>query len=178
MDEDSRIGRRLIEVVDYDPGWPEEFMKEAEAIRGLLSGEVVHVHHIGSTAVPGLKAKPVIDIMLEVRDVDALDAYDREMEGLGYLPRGEYGIPGRRYYIKGLYHRTHHVHAFREGSDNISRHLAFRDYLIAHPSIAAEYGELKARCAAECNNDSEKYCDCKDAFVRFHEKRALEWMRD
>jgi GrpB-like predicted nucleotidyltransferase (UPF0157 family)/protein-S-isoprenylcysteine O-methyltransferase Ste14 len=172
----STGGQRLIVVVEYDPGWPLEYRREETAIANALGEELARAHHIGSTAVPGLRAKPIIDILLEVRNVETLDGYDEAMKGLGYMPRGEYGIPGRRFYIKGLHNRTHHVHAFDEGTDNVARHLAFRDYLIAHPEVASEYGELKARCARECGNDSGRYCDCKDEFVRMHEQRALVWI--
>ena len=167
---------RIIEVVDYDPLWPAKFEDEARALSEVLSREVVHIHHIGSTAVPGLRAKPVIDILLEVRDVNALDAYDPAMRELGYTPKGEFGIPGRRYYRKGLHERTHHVHAFNAGSSDVQRHIAFRDYLIAHPLIAKEYADLKTRCADQCDNDSDRYCDCKNDFVSAHEKKAVKWM--
>ncbi len=169
--------KRIIEVVEYDPQWPEEFLKESQAISAVLKDQIVHIHHIGSTAVPGLKAKPVIDIMLEVKDVETLDEYSAAMEGIGYTPKGEFGIPGRRFYLKGPYDRTHHIHAFNAGSPEVRRHIAFRDYLIAHPLVAKEYADLKVRCADECDNDIDKYCDLKHDFVVDHEQRALEWMR-
>ncbi len=169
--------KRQIVVVPYDPQWPVMFKNEVAAISRVLGDHIIHSHHIGSTAVPGLKAKPTIDILLEVKDVTLLDEYDAGMNSLGYILKGEHGIPGRRFYLKGLYNRTHHVHAFNVGSTHVRRHTAFRDYLIAHPSIAREYEELKLRCAAECDNDSNKYCDGKDEFVREHERRAIEWCK-
>jgi GrpB-like predicted nucleotidyltransferase (UPF0157 family) len=168
--------KRTIEVVAYDPRWLEEFRKESHRISEVLTDQIVHIHHIGSTAVPGLKAKPVIDIMLEVKDVDDLDEYDSGMEHIGYIPKGEFGITGRRFYLKGLQNPTHHVHAFNAGSPHVHRHIAFRDYLVEHPLIAKEYEELKIRCADECDNDNEKYCDGKEDFVREHEKKAMAWM--
>jgi GrpB-like predicted nucleotidyltransferase (UPF0157 family) len=170
-------GKRVIEVVDYDSGWPSAFRKESAILSGVLSEEIECVHHIGSTAIPGVRAKPVIDILLEVKDIDALDQYDAGMEGIGYVPKGEFGIPGRRFYLKGVYDRTHHIHAFNAGSPHVRRHIAFRDYLIAHPRVAAEYADLKARCAAECDNDNDRYCEGKREFVSRHEEKALEWMR-
>ncbi|MEI8246589.1 MAG: GrpB family protein [Lentisphaerota bacterium] len=172
-----KIEKRIIEVVNYEDKWPAEFRKEAEMLLNLLSKEIVHVHHIGSTAVPGLRAKPVIDILVEVNNIDALDQYNSKMEQAGYIPKGEFGIAGRRFYLKGLYNRTHHVHAFNAGSTEVDRHIAFRDYLIVHPVAAKEYAELKARCAAECNNDNERYCAAKHEFVTAHEKKALEWVK-
>jgi GrpB-like predicted nucleotidyltransferase (UPF0157 family) len=166
------IPKRKIEVVDYDPGWPSEFKKESALLSKILSKEIEHIHHIGSTAVPGLRAKPVIDILLEVKSVDALDQYDPKMKEIRYIPKGEYGIPGRRFYLKGIHDRTHHVHAFNTGSPDATRHIAFRDYLISFPLIAKEYADLKTQCAAECNNDVDKYCTAKNEFVKTHEKKA------
>jgi GrpB-like predicted nucleotidyltransferase (UPF0157 family) len=168
---------RIIRVVDYYPGWPEKYQAEREALLKALGDMIVQIHHIGSTAVPGLAAKPIIDILPEVTDINELDRYNSEMEKLGYTARGEYGIPGRRYFHKGEPNRTHHLHAFNVGSDAAIRHIAFRDYLIAHPQIAMEYGELKRRCARVCDNDIEKYGDLKNDFIKFHEKQALQWMR-
>ncbi|MFM7585281.1 MAG: GrpB family protein [Caldilinea sp.] len=79
--------------------------------------------------------------------------------------------------MKGLYDRTHHVHAFDAGSPHVRRHTAFRDYLIVHPSVAKDYEALKLKCAAECDNNNDKYCDGKDEFVREHERRAMEWYK-
>lgn len=166
----------MIKVAAYDPQWPGAFRKEAQAVSEVLTDQIVHIHHIGSTAVAGLKAKPVIDIMLEVQCVEALDEFNSGMRGLGYTPKGEFGIPNRRFYLKGLYDRTHHIHAFNAGSTQVQRHLAFRDYLVAHPHVAKAYEQLKIRCADECNNDSKKYCDGKEDFIREHEKKAMAWM--
>ena len=168
------MNKRIIQVVAYDSRWPDQFQTESKALTDALAIEIVHIHHIGSTAVPGLVAKPIIDILLEVKDVNALDGYNSDMEGLGYIPKGEYGIPGRRFFIKGLYNRTHHVHAFDVGSYGVLRHIAFRDYLIAHPLIAGEYGDLKLRCARMCDDDIDKYCDMKNDFIKDHEEKAMQ----
>jgi len=169
--------KRIVQVVEYNPNWPAMFLAESQLLRDTLGEQVVDIHHIGSTSVPGLAAKPIIDILLEVLDVFTLDSFDQDMIGIGYIPRGELGIPGRRFYIKGGQDRTHHIHAFNSGSEGSVRHIAFRDYLTAHPEIARQYAELKKRCARECDNDSEKYCDLKDGFVKRHEALALEWKR-
>ena len=167
--------RRIIEVVPPNPAWPAAYHAEAVRLVEVFGERLIAAHHIGSTSVPGLAAKPVIDILLEVTDVTAIDLANRKMEELGYIPYGEYGIPGRRFYLKGLVHRTHHVHAFKSGTPDVQRHLAFRDYLIAHPDVAKDYAKLKIECARMCANDNEKYCDGKHAFVVEHERRALAW---
>lgn len=169
--------QRKIEVVPYDPRWPDLFAQEAAAISGIGAKCMLAVHHIGSTSVPGLVAKPVIDILLEVTDLAALERYDGEMEGLGYVVKGEYGIPGRRFYLKGVWHRTHHIHAFLNASSGFERHLAFRDYLRAHPEDAAEYGALKLKNAAKFPHDMDGYCEAKHDYVTSLEQRAVRWAR-
>lgn len=92
---------RTVVIVPYDDKWPEMFEIESLLIKTLLGAVAVSVHHIGSTSVPGLSAKPIIDILVEVTDINELDAYNLAMVSAGYIPRGENGIPGRRYFIKG-----------------------------------------------------------------------------
>ncbi|HBL29092.1 MAG TPA: GrpB family protein, partial [Acidobacteria bacterium] len=140
--------RRVLEVVAYNPEWPQRFEAEQALLREALGGVVVKVHHMGSTAVPGLPAKPIIDLLLEVSDLQELDERTPELEALGYKAKGENGITGRRYFQKGGLQRTHHLHAFKTGDAQVVRHLAFRDYLIGHPEVAREYADLKMRLAA------------------------------
>ena len=132
-----------VTVIEYDPAWPLEFEREASRIRGALGENCLEVYHIGSTAVPGLAAKPIIDIMPVVRSLGAVDGSRAALESLGYEYLGEFGIPGRRYMRKGGDERTHQVHVFAQGDAvNITRHLAFRDFLRAHPDVCAEYALL------------------------------------
>ena len=163
-------------VVPYNPEWPQKFQEESIQIRQILGEVLVDIHHIGSTSVPGLMAKPIIDMLLDVRSLYELDAQSQSFEALGYEVMGAYGIPGRRYFRKGGDNRTHHIHAFQSGDSNLTRHLAFRDYLRAHPEVADTYGKLKLEIAQTCDNDMEKYGDGKDAFVKLYEGKALEWV--
>lgn len=165
----------IIVVVDHDPEWAKEFEKESEILQHILGDILINIHHIGSTAVPGLMAKPIIDILLDVTDLDRLDSKRQAFENLGYEVMGEMGIPGRRYFRKGGDKRTHHIHAFKSGDPNLTRHLAFRDYLMEYKDVAEEYGTLKFNIAKRIKNEIEKYSDQKDAFVKFHEARALKW---
>ncbi|MDB4265363.1 GrpB family protein [bacterium] len=167
--------QRIIEVVPYDPVWVALFDKESSRIKEVFTEGLIEVHHIGSTSVPGLVAKPIIDLMPEVLEIGALDDSDEAMERLGYFVKGEFGIPGRRFYLKGLIDRTHHVHAFESGSEGLIRHLAFRDYLRAHPKEAAAYADLKIKLAVQCRHDNDGYCDGKHEFVQEREQRALRW---
>lgn len=163
-----------IVVVDYDPLWPLLFRKEADAISRILGDNLVLIHHIGSTSVPFLAAKPIIDIMPVVKDLSGVDAVSGEFVKLGYEYLGEFGIKGRRYLRKGGQERTHQIHIFQmEDDTNILRHLAFRDYLRSHRDVAMEYVALKKDLAARFPYDIDRYCDGKDAFVKKIENLAL-----
>lgn len=168
-----------VRVVPHDPSWEGAFAEEAARIRRALGPIVLEVHHIGSTAIPGASAKPIIDICLEVTSPAALDERDDLLVPLGYEALGEFGIPGRRYLRRhdGEGIRTHQIHAFGAGSTEIERHLAFRDYMIAHPSAAAAYSRLKSELAERHPSDIDAYVDGKDSFVKTHERRALQWYR-
>ncbi len=166
-----------VRVCAYSPEWVELYQKEALKIREILGAELVEIHHIGSTAVVGLQAKPIIDIMPVVRQIARVDAFNLAFAAIGYECMGEFGIPGRRYFRKGGQQRTHHVHMFDvTNQTEIERHLAVRDYLRAHPAVAAEYGALKSRLAEQFPYDIEAYCEGKDAFVKQMEQAALLWM--
>lgn len=163
-----------IYMVPHDSNWQQEFKNEAQRITDALGENVVTVDHVGSTAIPGIYAKPVLDLLLVARGVEALDEKQSEIEALGYEARGEYGIPGRRFYRRDNSEgdRTHQIHAFEVGSPQIARHLAFRDYMIAHPDAAQAYSDLKRTLAAQHPNDSEAYMDGKDAFIQAIDRRA------
>lgn len=165
-------------VTAYNPQWPDMFENEAAKILEVFGENLVSVHHIGSTSVPGLKAKPIIDIMPVARDVAIIDQYNDKMMTLGYEPMGEFGIAGRRYFRKGGDARTHQVHFFQMGSLDIERHLAFRDYLRRHPNEAENYAQLKETLAKRFPDDIEGYSDGKNDFIKELEKRAITWFRE
>jgi len=167
---------RRVEIHPYDPAWPEVYLAEVEEIALLLSSNLLAAHHIGSTAVPGLAAKPTIDILLVVRNLDELDASSAAMQARGYTPKGENGITGRRYFQKmdGDVHRVH-IHAFKAGHPDIQRHLNFRDYLIAHPQIAHDYQVLKLDLAVQFRDAPADYTAGKSEFIRCVAARAAEW---
>ena len=167
----------IIRVVPYDALWPAEYEAEAKRIRDAVGEVAVALHHIGSTAVRGLSAKPIIDILLEASDLAELDARSPRMEALGYEAKGEFGIRGRRYFRRDneLGIRTHQVHAFDVNSEQLDRHLAFRDYLISHPEVAEAYGDLKRGLATRFPTDINAYMEGKDSFVKHYEAEALAW---
>jgi len=116
---------RKIEVVPYDPMWTKAFEQEAEALKKALGENCVEVHHIGSTSVSGLSAKPVIDMIPVVRDITKVDEANEAMKALGYDPQGEYGIPFRRYFQKGGNNRTHHAHVLNKVLQKLNAILNF-----------------------------------------------------
>ncbi len=165
-----------VTVSDYSPEWPLEYEREAAALARVFGGNLAAIHHIGSTAVPGLAAKPIIDIMPVVYSLEAVDALSAGFEALGYEYLGEFGIPGRRYMRRGGDERTHQVHVFSVlDTANITRHLAFRDYLRAHPDVCAEYAALKRALAGKYPFDIGAYCDGKEELVKKYEDAALAW---
>ena len=163
-------------VKEYDANYPSMFEKEKEQLVPSLKDNLVDVFHIGSTAVPGLSSKPIIDIMISVNSLEKVDEKKNEFKEIGYEYLGEYGIKGRRYLRKGGDERTHQVHIFhKDDTNNLKRHLAFRDFLIAHKDIADKYGKLKRELAIKYSYDIDKYCDGKEDFVKDIEKVALKW---
>src|SRR5687768_14655919 len=139
----------VIVLAPHSATWAAAFECEASAVLDALADALIELHHIGSTAIPGIVAKPVIDMLGIVPALDVLDARAHRLAAHGYEALGEFGIPGRRYFRKDSVDgaRTHQLHAFAAGSPEIQRHLDFRDYLRAFPAAAAGYGALKQRLA-------------------------------
>jgi GrpB-like predicted nucleotidyltransferase (UPF0157 family) len=168
---------KKVEVVPHNPRWRNAFEAEAKHIGAALGENVLAIHHIGSTAIPNIYAKPVIDLLIEVRDITKVDKQSSAMESLGYEVMGEFGIPGRRYFRKdnqeGI--RTHQIHSFETGSAQVKRHLAFRDYMIAHPEDARKYSELKRKLVKGHSQSMDGYIDGKDSFIKEIDRKALRW---
>ncbi|MEH2260083.1 GrpB family protein [Nostoc sp.] len=166
-----------VEVVPHNPIWCGKFDDESKYVALTLGENVVAIHHIGSTAIPYIYAKPIIDLLVEVENITKVDDHSLGMEALGYEVMGEFGIPGRRYFRKenetGT--RTHHVHTFTARSPEVERHLVFRDYMIAHPEDAQKYSELKRKLAKQYPNDIIGYMNGKDGFIKEMQKKALVW---
>ncbi|GGD96431.1 GrpB family protein [Paenibacillus nasutitermitis] len=161
-------------ITEYNDNWKEAFSEEALKIKDIFGDELTNIHHIGSTSVPGLKSKPIIDIMPVVKDIEKTDSFNERMEQLGYECMGELGMKGRRYFRKGGDNRTHQVHVFQgDNKEDITRHLAVRDYLRTHPDEANRYGDLKENLAKQFPRDIEAYMNGKDAFVKELERKAL-----
>jgi GrpB-like predicted nucleotidyltransferase (UPF0157 family) len=161
--------------VPYDLQWPAAF--EAEAMRLKVTGAFVRLHHMGSTAIPGMLAKPIIDILAEAETLDAVDSAAPRLADLGYEARGEYGIAGRRYFRRhdAAGFRTHHLHVYEVGSAQIERHLMLRDYLLAHPVKAEAYAAFKRALIAGEVGAGLSYAAGKVDFVECLNDEARAW---
>lgn len=164
---------RIVEVKPYDEQWVSIFEKESYKLHEVFGSEIIEVHHIGSTSVNGLRAKPIIDIMPVVRDINRIDDFNTAMVAIGYEPKGENGIAERRYFQKGGDNRTHHVHIYEWGNTEIERHLAFRNYLRAHPDVASKYGNLKEKLSQRFPYDIESYIKGKEQLVLEIDRKAI-----
>jgi GrpB-like predicted nucleotidyltransferase (UPF0157 family) len=159
-----------VELVDYDPRWPVLFDEEAKRLRAVLDPSLIlGLEHFGSTAVPDLSAKPIIDILIAVRSLaDARASFVEPLRSLDYIYWAENPKTDRLFFVKGMppfgSRRTHHVHV-TEPHGEMWQRLAFRDYLRAHPEEAGTYQRLKRRLAAEHRSDREAYTEAKSAYV-------------
>ena len=162
-----------VQLVPHRPEWALVFQMEAERILRACGGTVVAVEHIGSTAVPGLVSKPILDIMPGIVRLEDGPGTIRPLEALGYSCRGEHGIPGRLYFDLLRDGRSvAHAHMFVIGTEDWTRHLLFRDYLRGHPDAAREYAELKIALATRYREDRVSYTDVKTGFIRSIVERA------
>jgi GrpB-like predicted nucleotidyltransferase (UPF0157 family) len=168
---------RKVEVVPHNPNWHSDYEHEARQVMVALGDNVVAIHHIGSTSIPAIHAKPIIDMLVEVREISNIDEQSAAMQELGYEVMGEFGIPGRRYFRKdneaGI--RTHHIHVFDVNSAQVERHLTFRDYMRVHAKDAQNYSELKQELAKKYPNNIKRYMDEKDGFIKEMDTKAAEW---
>lgn len=158
------LTRGRVELHPYAPDWPRHFEDEAAALRAALGADAAAVEHIGSTAVPGMPAKPVIDIAILLRDGIAPESCAVKLRAAGYAYEGEHGLPGRHFFVKGD-PATHHVHVVSPGSRHWDRWIRFRELLRRDASVRERYGKLKRRLAAKFADDRNSYTAAKDPFI-------------
>lgn len=162
-------------LVPYDPRWVKRYEEEATDLRRLFSDRLVSIHHVGSTSIPNIVAKPEIDILLVLDSVDQIDQYACGMIALGYDVRGEAPVRGWFYYSKNVNgRRTHKVHVCSVGHKTIWEKLVFRDYMRRNPTRAEEYGKLKVALEAVNKGGMAEYLDAKDPFIRETLRLAIE----
>jgi GrpB-like predicted nucleotidyltransferase (UPF0157 family) len=158
------VAEERIVVVDYDPVWPRIFEALRERVRAALGGLAVAVEHVGSTAVPGLGAKPIIDLDVVVAATDVPEAI-RRLAGIGYKHQGDLGISGRDAFEPPPDAPPHHLYLCPPDGAELRRHLLFRDYLRTHPEAAREYEALKRSLTERLAGDREAYTEAKTGFI-------------
>jgi GrpB-like predicted nucleotidyltransferase (UPF0157 family) len=157
--------RRAIEIVSYDPAWPRLFAELGRNLRDALGDVALRIDHIGSTAVPHLAAKPVIDVQVSVASFEPLQAFKGPLERLGFVYRGDNPERTKRYFREPPGSRRTHLHVRRAGSFSEQWALLFRDYLRGHRGVAKEYEAVKRRLAARFPHDRAAYTQAKVPFM-------------
>jgi GrpB-like predicted nucleotidyltransferase (UPF0157 family) len=169
-----------VELLPHSPSWAVDAKTENLRLIQALEGVFIVIHHIGSTTIPGIHAKPIVDLLPVVTNVSELDRQASVFVRLGYQYWGEYGMPGRRYCTlddPSTGKRKFQLHCFESGSVEIERHLAFRDFLRANPEKAQEYDAEKRRCRELYPNDSHAYSDAKAKWIAAQLPAALMYFR-
>lgn len=166
-----------IVISEYDPRWPAIYEEEVARILAVAGDAITAVEHVGSTSVPGLGAKPIIDIMAAVAQIDGAMALVEPLSALGYTYMLEYEklIPERRFFRRGLESASHHLHIVETTTDFWIDHLLFRDYLRAHRETAVEYEKIKRRLAARLGDDRAAFTMAKTSFIEPVLARARTW---
>ena len=166
MTQDQRDAVTLPEIIvaDYDTDWPKQYEREKARIVGALGDAIVSVEHIGSTAVPGLAAKPIIDIMVGLRALAGAEQWIESLEDVGYECCGDAGVPGRLFFRKGN-PRSHHLNLVEYADEIWERTILFRDFLREHQEAALRYETLKRELAAKYRSDPSAYGVAKAPYV-------------
>lgn len=163
-------------TVPYDPEWPRLYEVERERLLNVLGDQVTRMEHVGSTSVPGLAAKPIIDIEFQVTQLEPMDPYRGPLEALGYHFRFDPEMPDLHYFGYPVERpRRYHLHISQEGSSHFWRVVAVRDYLRTHPEEAAAYEAIKRRLTTDRPGDYEFYIAGKNDFVLALQDRAMAW---
>ena len=165
-----------VRLTEFSENWVQMFKNEGQFLKTIFGDEIIDFEHFGSTSIYGMKAKPVIDMMCIVKDIEKIDKFNEKMANLGYDVVGEWGITGRRLFRKGGENRTHHIHFYQFENPQIKRHLIFRDYLRSHPEEVARYSRFKEELTQRFDNTSE-YSPAKKTFVKEMEQQALLWFQ-
>lgn len=167
-----------IEVVSYDERWPDFFKQESNRLKETLSSELNEIYHIGSTAIPNMRAKPVIDLLLVCDNLDNIDRIAKQLEQLSYYNVRRHVVPHRSFFTKrqdaGI---SYNLHIRERGDPQINRHVNFKDYLMEHPDEAGDYAALKTELEAKYPTDMMSYVTGKDKLVQAIDVKAKCWSR-
>ena len=165
-----------VQLVAYNQQWPELFLKEQALLKSAIADDLAQIEHIGSTAVPELSAKPLIDIMVGLSSFKEVSQHIQALENIGYqyISKFEDQMPERRFFTKSQNgYTTHHVHMVELGSKFWERHLLFRDYLRTHEVTRKQYQDLKLELSKKDWNTGNDYAQAKNEFIRTIEAKAM-----
>lgn len=159
---------RRVTVEKYNPEWATEFEKIKAELMPVLGDSIMDVEHIGSTAVPGLSAKPIIDIDVVMKDYSVFPEVVEKLSSIGYIHEGDLGIKGREAfkYSDKPHLMRHHLYVCPPDSKELRRHIAFRDFLRGHPTVMSEYGKIKEEAAVLFPDDIDKYINHKSSYIQ------------
>lgn len=160
------LKRGIVELADYSESWVEEYEKEKETLERVLKDELIEIHHIGSTSIPGLKAKPVIDILAVIPSLDDIDKVEEKLKEYDYENRGHQGVEDRYFFAKGPEDaRSHYVHFVEPKSNTYYNQVYFKKYLLEHPEYIKQYCDLKTDLASKYADERPKYTQGKNEFI-------------
>ncbi|OUR98962.1 hypothetical protein A9Q84_03325 [Halobacteriovorax marinus] len=161
--------KRVVELMEYTPMYKQFYLKECKVLEKILRSNLIDVHHIGSTAIPKILAKPTLDIMCVVHTLDGIAVFKDEFEKLGLIFKGENGMENRLYFVRlakdGITHLSH-IHIFEKFDERIEEHLLFRDRLNQDESLAKKYEAKKIELKDMYGDDPAKYTEEKGAFIK------------
>lgn len=160
------LEKGIVQIVPYDPAWQMLYVLEKAELCIAIGHLILDIQHIGSTAVPGCDAKPIIDIAISIADLGIVEACVPLLEQLGYEYKGENGILGRHYFQRGKPMTLFHIHMSTPEHSNLINNIRFRDYLLTHPEAVQAYCQLKHDLAARYPNNRLAYTDGKAEFIR------------
>ncbi len=166
---------RVITLKEHCVEWNNHFLIEVEIIKAILSDNFIASYHIGSTAIFGIRAKPIIDIIVEIKSISEVDKCSLRFKDRNYDVKGEYGIKSRRYFEKGKNTKTHHIHMFESGNLEIERHRLFVEFMNTHPDRAKEYEKLKIELSNKYSDEPHKYSQGKLMFINAIDAEAYKW---
>ena len=161
------LKRGIVKLCDYNENWEKEYLKEEKLLKEVLGDKIILIEHVGSTSIKGLKAKPIIDILIVIKSLDMIRDIENILKNYNYENRGPQGVNDRVFFAKGMEDaRTHYIHFTEPNSNTYYDLVYFKKYLIDHPKYIKEYCDLKQKLALMYQNDRQKYTKSKNDFIK------------
>lgn len=169
------LKRGTVQLEDYSSTWKESYETEEKLLKDVLKNKIIEIHHVGSTSVPGLKAKPIVDILIVLKSLDEIDEIERLLKSHNYENCGQHGITDQYFFAKGPDEaRSHYIHFTVPKSKTYYDSIYFRNYLIDHPEYLKKYSNIKQELALKYADERPKYTQGKSEFISNVIKLAKE----